>query len=89
MKIDTELKWIFAGVFGVLLIATIIGRGIRHFQKEEAYQGTIENLNLRINAWWGMCIVLTVAVLLGWVSTVVLFGLISFFALREFIAFEE
>ena len=48
----------------------------------------VETFHLRIRAWWLMCTVLAAAFLLGpasRVATVVLFGLISFWALREFI----
>ncbi len=46
----------------------------------------IDNLNARINAWWVMLIVLATAILLGKIAFIVLFGLISLFALREFIS---
>ena len=48
----------------------------------------VETFNNRIRAWWLMCTVLAAAFFLGsWSTptTVVLFGLISFWALREFI----
>src|SRR4029077_16817533 len=40
---------------------------------------------LRMRAWWLMCSMLAAASLLGNTATTVLFGLISFWALREFI----
>jgi phosphatidate cytidylyltransferase len=45
----------------------------------------VANLNARIRAWWVMCIIFAVAVVSGRIGSVVLFGLISFVALREFI----
>ena len=47
--------------------------------------GTIANLNARIRAWWVMVGVFATALLLGRTGSVVLFGCISFLALREFI----
>ena len=46
---------------------------------------TVGNLNARIRAWWIMAAVLTAAVALGRVSSIVLFGLMSLLALREFV----
>lgn len=45
----------------------------------------LEMFRLRVHAWWILFAVLAAAFLLGHWSTVVLFGLISFWALREFI----
>lgn len=45
----------------------------------------IEILKRRLEAWWLMCAVLAASFLVNRVATVVLFGLISFWALREFI----
>ena len=46
----------------------------------------VDNLNRRLQAWWIIVVVCAVAFLLGKVATLVLFALISFLALREFIA---
>ena len=51
----------------------------------ESSVSTIENLNQRVNAWWGMVIIFFVSYQLGGNATVVLFAFISLFALREFI----
>ena len=45
----------------------------------------VEAFQLRIRAWWALCTMLAAAFLFGHVVTVLLFGLISFWALREFI----
>jgi phosphatidate cytidylyltransferase len=45
----------------------------------------LETFHLRVRAWWLLFAVLAAAFLFGHVTTVVLFGLISFWALREFI----
>jgi phosphatidate cytidylyltransferase len=44
------------------------------------------NLRQRVNSWWVMVALLAVAVLLGWQATTVLFAVISFIALREFLS---
>ncbi len=40
---------------------------------------------LRVRAWWMMCAILVATILVPYAPTVFLFGLISFWALREFI----
>src|SRR6185437_4292802 len=53
--------------------------------RTEQRRAIIENLNSRIRAWWVMVAVFAVAFGAGQTATLVLFGLMSFFALREFI----
>ena len=43
------------------------------------------NLRARVQAWWVMCGVLAIALLTGATGSVLLFALVSFLALREFI----
>ena len=45
----------------------------------------IDNLNSRIKAWWVMVAVIGLSFVFGKAGVIVLFCLISFFALREFI----
>ncbi|PHM38603.1 phosphatidate cytidylyltransferase [Xenorhabdus innexi] len=83
--IDHDLVLLFSGIFGVLIIASVIG-GILSF----GYAGgkpnaTINNLNVRIRSWWVMCIICLLAVIVGPIGAIVLFTSMSFFALREFI----
>ncbi|MCZ6412860.1 phosphatidate cytidylyltransferase, partial [Cronobacter sakazakii] len=79
IKMDHELTLLLSGLFGLLVVASVIGflLSLRH-QNE-----TIANLNARIRAWWLMCTVSVIAMLIGPVGSVVLFALMSFFALRE------
>lgn len=76
---------LFAIFAGVLLIASSIGFVLKQRAGTQA-SPVIDNLNARINAWWVMLIVLATAILLGKIAFIVLFGLISLFALREFIS---
>ena len=50
-----------------------------------ARMATIDNLNSRIRAWWWMVGVLAAAFWFGKGGVIVLFALLSFFALREYI----
>ena len=85
MNLDQKFLWFFGAIAGLLAIASIIGRILASRAKSESSMSTIENLNQRVNAWWGMVIIFFVSYLLGGNATVILFGFISLFALREFI----
>ena len=74
---------LFAGIVAVLAVASLVGLVLR--RRLGAAEPVVANLNARIRAWWGMVIVLAGAFALGLGGVVVLFGLASFAALREFI----
>lgn len=77
-----QAGWIFTGAFAILIAANIIGQTLkRRYGRDNA---TIANLNARIYAWWLMTIVLLLAFWFGQTGTTILFFLISFAALREF-----
>ena len=81
-----ELPSLFAGVFAVLLAATIVGRALHRFVAHGRAHAAIDNLNARINAWWAMIIVTAVAFAFSRVGVTVLFALVAFVALREFLS---
>ena len=85
LVIDDDLKWLFGGVLGLLVVASIVGAVLAWTVKSEGGRATVENLNARVKAWWGMCAVFAVALATGGLGSVVLFGLVSFLALREFV----
>ena len=82
---DRELVWLVGGVLGVLVVASIIGATLARRVTTDAGRVTVANLNTRIQAWWIMCAIFAIALLTRGVGSVLLFALISFFALREFI----
>ena len=73
--------WVIAGVVGVLLLASLIGWVLAKRRPGPV----VENLNARVRAWWVMVGVLAACFLLGKTATLVLYALLSFFALREFL----
>ena len=81
-RLTPQAGYIFAAVFAILLIASLIGQWLR--RKHGAANATIANLNARIYAWWLMTFVLLAAFWFGKIGAVILFFLISFAALREF-----
>jgi phosphatidate cytidylyltransferase len=85
MSDDPHFLWLGAGVGGVLVVASIIGAILAKTAKTEKAQATIANMNARTKAWWIMVLVFGGALACGRMGVVVLFGLLSWLALREFI----
>src|SRR5439155_11117617 len=85
LKLDPQTVCLVGGVIGFLALATGIGWWLAARTSNEAAQATIKNLNARIRAWWVMVFVFGLALLTGGIGSVILFGLTSFLALREFI----
>jgi phosphatidate cytidylyltransferase len=77
--------WLIGGVMVVLAVTTTVSQVLRRRIDSGLDPAVIETFNLRLRAWWLMCSVLAVTFLMGKAWTVVLFGLMSFWALREFI----
>lgn len=85
MNAREKVLWLMGGVLGLLILASLIG-ALLHFKLRSAPSaGVVQNLNSRIRAWWVMVSVFALAFFMGKNATLVLFGFISFFALREFI----
>ncbi len=85
MEFDRELGYLIGGVVGVLVAATLAGQVLARRATSDGAKATIANLNARIAGWWAMCAVFGLALLTAGIGSIVLFGLISFFALREFV----
>ena len=83
---DPKMIWLFGGVVALLLVASLIGFVLSRTVKTENGRETVRNLNARIKAWWGMVAVFALAFTFGKTVTLVLFGLVSFYCLREFIS---
>ena len=84
-NLDPQLVWAFAGVLALLTISTLIGLALKAaIQKPEA-QATISNLNARIGAWWIMSLIFALTLVISPIGSFVLFGLMSFLALREYV----
>jgi phosphatidate cytidylyltransferase len=84
-RLDPQLAWAFGGVLGLLALATIVGLVLRVAVKAPSAQKTIDNLNQRIRAWWVLCVIFGLTLVVGPTGSLVLFGLVSFLALREYV----
>lgn len=85
MNLDREFLWLGGGVLLLLLLSSLIGWVLARRGGDERKRATISNLNARTRAWWVMVAVFGLALAVGRVGAVVLFGLLSFLALREFV----
>lgn len=82
--LGTTMGKLVAGVVALLVLATIVGVVLARTTKSEAGRKTVANLNARIRAWWIMVAVFAIAIGTGGVGSIVLFFLMSFLAMREF-----
>jgi phosphatidate cytidylyltransferase len=82
---DTTLVALAGAVLGLLVVASIAGWILHHQVKSGSGRATVDNINARIRAWWVMALIFVVAVSTGPVVSILLFGLLSFLALREFV----
>ncbi|HWA28820.1 MAG TPA: phosphatidate cytidylyltransferase [Lacunisphaera sp.] len=85
MNLDRELLLLGAGIGGLLVASSVLGAMLHQTARSEAGRATVANLNARIRAWWVMAAIIGLAVLCGRLGVVILFGVVSFLALREFI----
>lgn len=83
---DRHFLLVVGGILAFLTVASVIGWLLAQRATNESGRATVENLNARIRAWWVMVAVLAGALAFGWTTTIVLFGLLSFYALREFLS---
>ncbi len=79
-----EAILLFLSLGGVLTLASLVAWRISARAADRS-SPTLVNLNQRIKAWWVMVAVIGLAFLFGHGGTTVLFALISFAALREFV----
>ena len=79
-----EIIILIIGLFVVLSTASVTA-GILSMRAPKPLSATLVNLTQRINAWWVMVALMTVAFFFGRYGMTILFALISFAALREFV----
>src|SRR5271169_712976 len=86
IMIDHQLLGLFGAILLLLLVATVVGVALKRKVTDDAARDTVANLNARIRSWWLMCAFFVVALLSGGIGSILLFGFLSFLALKEFIA---
>jgi len=78
-----EVYWILGSLLAAASLASLIGYALRRGRPAHP---DVENLNARIRSWWVMILLGGGALLAGRVAIILLFALISFVSMREFLA---
>ncbi|MBP6785385.1 MAG: phosphatidate cytidylyltransferase [Verrucomicrobiales bacterium] len=86
---DQDTQLLLGLVGGILVIASVIGAILSSRVQPGTSRSTITNLNARIRSWWVMAAIFSATILLGPVFTTVLFAMLSFLAMREFITLNR
>ncbi len=81
---DSTFLLLFGGVLCLLIIFSLVGRVLKNRRERDTNRSTIDTLNARIRAWWKMCTFFGVSILVGRIGALVVFGIISFLAMREY-----
>lgn len=76
------LMWGYAGVLAVLTLGAAVSILLPRLKPAGDYR----NLRQRTASWWVMAALLIGTLLAGWIATTLLFAVISFLALREFLS---
>jgi phosphatidate cytidylyltransferase len=89
MSAAQQTLTLFAGILGVLLVASLVGAVLHLRTAGRGPSPVVENLNARIRSWWVMVAAIGVAFLGGPTGVVLLFAFASFTALREVLTLVE
>lgn len=82
---DAEITALIAGIVGLLILSSGLGLMLGRRVSTDSGRLVVANLNARIRSWWVMTAMFALALATGGIGSVILFGLTSFVALREFI----
>jgi phosphatidate cytidylyltransferase len=72
-------------VLGVLAVLMLAGQYLKRQPAAKFDAAIVGKFNQRLQFWFMICALLAVSLFLGTIPTVILFGFLSFWALREFI----
>ena len=82
-----DILFLALGVGLVLLALTLVGERLR--ARRTTPNAAVEVFMTRIDSWWAMVILFTLALILGRWAVVLLFAVASFAALREFYTYSS
>ena len=82
INLATPVLYTFAGIFGLLAIASFTVLGLAFSHQENDYS----ELKARIKSWWIMLMIFSFAILLKQPIFIVCFMVISLIALREYLS---
>lgn len=82
---DPEMRWLLGGIVALLAIGSLIGWVLARRVRSDEARKVVANLNARTRSWWVMTGVFFATLATGRLGSVILFALLSFIALREFV----
>ncbi len=85
LPFEERTAWLIAAVMALLIIGSLVGKLLERSSEERLNTAVVRSFNQRIRSWWLMCAILIAGLVIGKAGTVTLFGMIAFWALREFI----
>lgn len=85
LRPPSALVKLVGGVLALLVVASMVGFILSRTATSDSARATVKNLNARIRAWWIMVAVFGVAIATGGTGSIVLFAIMSFLAMREFL----
>ena len=85
LQADRSLLMLLGTLFVLLVVASIAGWALGRAVTSDSARATMANVNARIRAWWVMAAVFGATLAGGTTWSILLFGLVSFLALREFV----
>src|SRR5688572_25840593 len=83
--VNRPTRWLLGVVLGLLIASYIVSLVLKRQPENNINGAMLRTFTLRVRAWWMMYAILMVAFSLGFEITIILFGVVSFWALREFI----
>lgn len=80
--LSSNVVWILVGILCLLLVATLSVRLLVWFNRDRDYS----ELQQRVSSWWVIASVIVVSLLLNHTIAIILFALVSFLALKEYLS---
>jgi len=81
-NININVLWSLGGLYAILLLASLIALIIKKSHPDKDYTELIQ----RINSWWIIITLFSLAMVLSHTVSLFFFGLISFLALKEYLS---
>ncbi len=85
LALNPPLVWATAGVVALLVLATIVASILGKRAHDPAARNASHDFDLRVRAWWVIALIFGLTLAFGPTGSLVIFGLLSFLALREYI----
>ncbi len=79
--LEPPMIWSLGGLYLLLIIASVIANLLKMQQPEKHAE-----LVARVNSWWVMILIFSLAIIISTRLAIILFALISFLALKEYLA---